>query len=314
VSTDHTTYLSRLSELEDCALCPRNCHANRFSSELGYCKSDASFNISSICIHKGEEPPISGRDGICNIFFTHCNLQCIYCQNYQISDITTGTQETRMALDEVICRITRILDKGIRRVGFVSPSHFIPQVKIIIDCIESLGYNPVWVYNTNGYDKVEALQTLEPLVDVYLPDFKYSDPGLARSYSDAPAYPETAKKVLKEMFQQKGSALITNEQGMAESGIIIRHLVLPGEVQNSLGVLDFIEELSPKLHISLMSQYFPTPKVSCHPKLGTTVSRAEYDDVIERMERLGLSNGWIQELSSTSSFRPDFNKEDPFEI
>ena len=311
---DFTPFLAPLRELEDCALCPRNCHANRFSSELGYCKSDASFNISSTCIHRGEEPAISGRTGICNIFFTHCNLQCLYCQNYQISRNSVNNASTRIELEEVTRQVTQILDSGINRVGFVSPSHFIPQVKIIISCIHALGYKPVWVYNSNGYDKAETLRTLEGLVDVYLPDFKYIDADLSRGYSDAADYPDEARKALTEMFRQKGSALITDAEGMAESGMIIRHLVLPGEVNNSLGVLDFIaEELSPKLHISLMSQYFPTPAVSCHPKLRYTVKETEYNKVIERMEKLGMVNGWIQELSSISHYQPDFDRNHPFE-
>jgi putative pyruvate formate lyase activating enzyme len=299
-------------KLHDCDLCPRECHADRFSANPGYCKSDASSSISSICIHKGEEPAVCGEDGICNIFFAHCNLQCIYCQNYQISDNSVSAKSA-MDFDEVIRRVTAILDTGISRVGFVSPSHCIPQVKIIIQTILTLGYKPVWVYNSNGYDKPETLRSLEGLIDVYLPDLKYMDASLAGDYSDAPDYPKVAALALKEMFRQKGTVLHTGKDGIAESGMIIRHLVLPGHVDNSLKVLKFIsDELSTKLHISLMSQYYPTPRVSCHPKLKNTVAAEEYDLVVSEMEKLGMHNGWIQELDSSSHYRPDFNCEHPF--
>jgi putative pyruvate formate lyase activating enzyme len=310
---DFTSFLEPLEKLHDCDLCPRECHADRFSEKLGYCKSDASFNISSICIHTGEEPAISGEKGICNIFFTHCNLQCIYCQNYQISDNRIIGKSTKMQLDEVVRQIITILDTGINRVGFVSPSHFIPQVKIIIQCIKSMGYNPVWVYNTNGYDKPDTLRSLEGMINVYLPDFKYMEADLADEYSDAPDYPQVAALALKEMFRQKGATLHIGKDDTAESGIIIRHLVLPGHTMNSRKILKFIaEELSPNLHISLMSQYSPTPQVSHFPRLNTTVSPEEYSLIVSEMERLGISQGWIQELSSASHYRPDFDKEHPF--
>lgn len=311
---DFTAFLAPLEKLHDCDICPRECHADRFSENLGYCKSEALFNISSIFVHKGEEPAISGENGICNIFFTHCNLQCIYCQNYQISDNSTSGKSMEMELDEVIRQVTTILDSGINRVGFVSPSHFIPQVKIIIQCIKSLGYDPVWVYNSNGYDKPETLRSLEGIIHVYLPDLKYMESELAGEYSDAPDYPEVAACALKEMFRQKGATLHFDKDGTAESGMIVRHLVLPGHTDNSLKVLHFIaEELSPKLHISLMSQYYPTPRVSCHPKLKNTVSGEEYSLIVSELDQLGIYNGWIQELSSASHYRPDFESEHPFD-
>ena len=303
-----------LDELKDCTCCPRNCHANRFSSKLGYCKSDASFNISSICIHRGEEPVISGKEGICNIFFAHCNLQCIYCQNHQISSNLEPISLFRKEPAEVIKEITRILDKGISRVGFVSPSHHVPHVKFIIEAVTALGYNPVWVFNTNGYDKVETLKSLEGMIDLYLPDFKYLEKILSDELSDAPGYPEIASKALIEMFRQKGAALHLREDDTAESGIIVRHLVLPGHVENSKKVLQFIaEEISSKIHISLMSQYYPPQGVAMKSPLSRQITREEYQSVIEEMERLGMHHGWIQELESAENYRPDFQKEHPFE-
>lgn len=305
---------NQLSELADCALCPRECHANRFTGPLGWCGSGATFSISSICIHRGEEPVISGNDGICNIFFTNCNLQCVFCQNWQISNNRLDRIPDQMEFDEVIRQVANLLDQGIKRVGFVSPSHFIPQVLAIIHAIESSGYDPVWVYNSNGYDKVETLKRLEGIIDVYLPDLKYMEPGIAKEWSQAGDYPQVATAALREMFRQKGSVLHLDGDGTAESGIIIRHLVLPGEPQNSKKVLHFIaNELSPRLHVSLMSQYYPTPAVSCHPKLNRTVTAAEYRAVVEEMEGLGLHNGWIQDFESQDHYRPDFRNEHPFD-
>ncbi len=303
-----------LKNLENCALCPRECHANRFSGKLGYCRSDSSFNIASVCIHKGEEPAISGSKGICNIFFTNCNLQCIYCQNHQISSNKADHHIHRVDLSGVIGQITHILNEGVTRVGFVSPSHFIPQMEVIINIIESLGYKPVWVYNTNGYDKADTLRSLEGLIDVYLPDFKYLDAELAGKYSGAADYPLYASLALKEMYRQKGASLITGSDDMAESGIIVRHLVLPGHVANSLAVLRFLaEDISPRIHVSLMAQYYPTSKVKNHPQLSHKVSEAEYREVVDELDKLGMFKGWIQEFESSEFYRPDFNQPHPFE-
>jgi len=301
-------------ELGCCSICPRNCYADRFSDKQGYCNTGAGFNVSSVCIHHGEEPPISGKEGICNIFFTGCNLQCIYCQNYQISNKNVYRLEKDPSLNGILDKIIPILDKGITRVGFVSPSHCIPQMKQIIDGIHSSGYKPVIVFNTNAYDKVETIRSLEGMVDVYLPDFKYMENKLADDYSDAADYPETASSAIKEMYRQKGAALHLDENEAALSGIIIRHLVLPGHIENSLNVLRHIaNEISPKLHISLMSQYYPTPQVSCHPVLNRTVTATEYKTVTDEMDNLGMENGWVQEIESTTNYQPDFNKPHPFE-
>jgi putative pyruvate formate lyase activating enzyme len=219
-----------------------------------------------------------------------------------------------MLLENVIREITALLDGGINMIGFVSPSHFIPQMRIIINILDSLGYNPVKVYNTNGYDKPGTLKSLEGIIDVFLPDFKYVDTLLAKEYSDAADYPQVAAKALKEMFRQKGAALHLSSDGKAESGIIIRHLVLPGQVENSRKVLRFIaEEISTKLHISLMSQYYPAPGVSCHPVLKRPLKQDEYNAVVDEMNLLGFSNGWIQELESKHNYQPDFQRKHPFE-
>lgn len=303
-----------LEPLRNCRICPRDCGADRFSNKLGYCKSDTSFYISSICIHRGEEPPISGPNGICNIFFGHCNLQCVYCQNHQISDNQDVFAARRWNLKDVLTEIFQCLDAGCKGVGFVSPSHFVPQLKIIVQALHDLGLHPPVVYNTNGYDTVETLREIGDLVDVWLPDFKYMNSDLSKKYSDAKDYPEIVGLALKEMYRQTGSSLITDDDGVAERGILIRHLVLPGHVQNSIDVLRFIaEEVSTSLHISLMSQYHPTFSVKDEPPLNRPLYREEYFKVVDEFYKLGFHNGFIQDLESYESYRPDFDREHPFE-
>jgi putative pyruvate formate lyase activating enzyme len=217
-------------------------------------------------------------------------------------------------LGEVLDSIIRFLDGGITAVGFVSPSHVAPQVKLIIKGLNDRGYKPITVYNTNSYDKFETIRSLDGLIDVYLPDYKYVTSELADKYSDAPDYPEIAFKAIKEMYYQKGSRLSINDNGRADNGMLIRHLVLPGHADESKRVLQTIaEELSPGIHLSLMSQYHPTPAVRNHPILNRTLYKAEYDSVVAEMENLGFRNGWIQEMDSNQNYLPDFSKENPFE-
>lgn len=302
-----------LEALRSCRICPRDCNADRFQGKLGYCKAGAGFSISSICIHLGEEPVISGSKGICNIFFTHCNLQCIYCQNHQISCNTLDHSLQQMSLQEVIRQVVAILSTGINIVGFVSPSHYVPQVKVIVNTLRDLGLNPVFVYNTNGYDRPEVIRELESYIDIYLPDFKYADESLGRKYSDAGDYPSIALASLREMLRQKGTALPLGDEGYARKGIIIRHLVLPGHPGNSVNVLRTIAgELSNELHISLMSQYYPTYPVLNHEFLGRKLKAKEYAIVVRELENLGFENGWVQELESADHYRPDFDREKPF--
>ena len=199
--------------LETCTLCPRECRINRFEAGTGYCGTDAGLNIATICVHRGEEPVISGENGICNIFFSGCNLHCLYCQNHEISQGRTLTRRVGSDLDEVLDQIVIFLSEGISAVGFVSPSHVVPQVTAIIRGLNSRGYKPITVYNTNGYDKVETIQSLSGLIDVYLPDYKYVTKEIAVGYSDASDYPEIVLKAIKEMYYQKGSTLSIDEKG-----------------------------------------------------------------------------------------------------
>ena len=306
--------LNPLEELRACNICPRKCNADRFSDKKGYCNSGTEFSISSICIHRGEEPVISGRKGICNVFFTNCNLQCVFCQNWQISDNNRDHSYEFLALEEVLRQITLVLDTGINILGFVSPGHFIPRMKVIINALKHLGYEPTIVYNSNGYDDVEQLKQLEGIVDVYLPDFKYMEENLGRKYSDAKDYPSIALKAHKEMLRQMGSNLIVDNEGYAVRGILIRHLVLPGHTMNSIKVMEAIaNELSPELHVALMSQYYPSHKAREHEALQGYVDPREYRKVIKRMNELGITRGFIQGIESSAHYRPDFKLDHPFE-
>ena len=298
-------------EFRNCVICPRECGINRNIGQKGYCGYDSGYHIASVFLHQGEEPPINGAYGICNVFFRGCNLRCSYCQNFQISRKDPGSKP--LAPDIVLEKIITCLRSGAEAVGFVSPSHFVPHVREIIQSLHYKGFYPVTVYNTNAYDKYEVLRELEGSIDVFLPDFKYMDITSARIYSDAADYPEVAKMALKEMYRQKGNTMVLNENGQAVTGLIIRHLVLPGHIKDSLQILEWIAtELSNSVHISLMSQYYPTACVSGHPILNRTVSREEFKEVVNAMERLGFYRGWIQEYDSNVSYRPDFLKGIPF--
>jgi putative pyruvate formate lyase activating enzyme len=252
-----------INVLKNCRLCPRDCGADRIKGSTGYCRTGAGFYISSSVVHMGEEPVISGKNGICNVFFGHCNLQCRYCQNYQISRNTCLNAGRYWTLEEAVTAIKQILDRGIENLGFVSPSHMVVQMKAIIMALNKEGYKPIIVYNTNAYDKPETLRSLGEIVDVYLPDYKYEDPALASRWSDAADYPATACYAIKEMYRQKGNYLQMNPNGKVEKGLIIRHLVLPGAVGNSIKVLRTIAaEISNRTAISLMSQYWPVLPVT----------------------------------------------------
>jgi putative pyruvate formate lyase activating enzyme len=312
---DRTIYSSEEQNLlESCTLCPRECGVNRFEGGTGYCGTDAGFNIASICVHHGEEPVISGPDGICNIFFSGCNLHCLFCQNHEISRQEGETLHYSHSLESVLDQVEKILASGIKAVGFVSPSHVVPQVRAIIRGLKARGLKPVMVYNTNGYDKPTVIDDLDGLIDVYLPDYKYVTPGIADKLSDASDYPAVAIKALQRMYFQKGSTLPVDEQGRAEKGMLIRHLVLPGHVEESRKVLQSIaDELSTGVHLSLMSQYHPTPLVKDHISLGRSLYKAEYELVANVMENLGFRNGWLQDMDSYKNYRPDFSKENPFD-
>ena len=219
-----------------------------------------------------------------------------------------------MSLSEVVTQIEQILDTGISIVGFVSPSHVIPQMRAIIEAIRGDGLNPTFVMNTNAYDKVETIASLADMIDVYLPDLKYMDADLAARYSATPDYPQVATAAITEMFHQKGAQIALDDEGLIRSGLIVRHLVLPEAVENSKQCLQFIaKSLSPSVHLSVMSQYHPTEAVRNHPQLGRPLREEEYDEVLDEMDCLDLDNGWIQEMDSNAEYVPDFSNPNPFE-
>jgi putative pyruvate formate lyase activating enzyme len=303
-----------LNELKNCILCPHECGVDRLSGVKGFCRSGAGFAVSAIVAHYGEEPVISGKNGICNVFFAHCNLQCVFCQNHQISNNTLEIQQFDRNIDDVLAEIYAILDQGSHALGFVSPSHMIPQMKIIVQAVRETGRNPIIVYNTNGYDKVDTLKSLEGFVDVYLPDIKYFDPAISKKYSGVGNYPEVMRSALKEMYRQKGSTILYGDEGVVTSGLIIRHLVLPGEVENSKQVLNFVaDEFFANIAISLMSQYFPAYLAGEYPNLSRKLNASEYQQIIEEMEHLGFYKGWIQEMESADHYQPDFQRDKPFQ-
>lgn len=314
LTTDDLYTPDEIGLLSDCVLCPRECHVNRFEGGDGYCGMDAGFNVASVCIHRGEEPVISGPDGICNIFFTGCNMHCLFCQNHEISRPGSEVLQAGRSFTELIDQVESVLNSGIKAVGFVSPSHMVPQVKAIIRGLKKRGLKPVTVYNTNSYDKPSTIDSLDGLIDIYLPDYKYVTSSLALEFSDAADYPELALGAIKRMYFQKGSTLPLDEKGRAESGILIRHLVLPGHADESRKVLKSIaDELSTGIHLSLMSQYHPTPFVKEHLDLSRTLYKEEYDLVAGAMEDLGFRNGWVQDIDSYRNYLPDFSREHPFE-
>lgn len=298
-----------------CTFCPRHCKADR-AEKLGFCQASDAIEVSSISIHKGEEPPLAGTKGVVNIFFAHCNLQCLFCQNKDISRGEVAPELIKYrSVDAVVDRVAELLPQTENVVGFVSPTHYASSVPVIVEALHQKGLFPTVVYNTNGYDSLETLRLVAPYVDVYLPDFKYMDSDLAQRYSHAADYPEKAQQALLEMYSQKGAGLPTDENGIAFRGMIIRHLVLPGQVQNSIDSLRWIaDNLSERVHISLMAQYFPPQGVDLPDQLGRTLSEEEYQQVVDEFNALGFTRGWVQELESSECFRPDFSQKQSFEV
>lgn len=305
---------------EVCTLCPRRCGVPRGK---GFCGAGREPEVASVCVHRGEEPPISGKDGIVNIFFSNCNLKCIYCQNWQISSQPHPQSISReeMGVDCIVEDVCRLLtstykrgDGGEALLGFVTAAHYVYAVPQIVAAVRRRGFSPTVVYNSSGYESVEALRTLEGCVDVYLPDLKYMDSRLAADYSHAPDYPEVACAALAEMKRQVGASLKLDDEGVAYRGMLVRHLVLPGAVDNSLRCLDWLADNMPlSLNLSLMAQYFP-PCPDLPSPLDRTITADEYAAVLSHAEALGFSNIWSQELGANSNYRPDFSRQgNPFE-
>lgn len=295
-----------------CLDCPRQCGVDRAHGDEGWCRLPGyEPRIASICRHTGEEPALGGAGGVVNIFFAHCNLACLYCQNHAISNRSLPLPAPS-TLAEIVQRIEGLLERGARAVGFVSPSHQARATAAIIDALKARGVQAPMIWNSSAYDDPAILRAMEDRIDIWLPDFKYADPDLAMRLSQAGDYPETALRALREMYRQKGSLLDRNDEGLALSGLIVRHLVLPGEIANSLRCIDLLaQDLSPKVTVSLMSQYHPLPGMPT--PLDRTLRESEYSTVVKALARYGFVNGWLQEPESHAEQLPDFSHpSDPF--
>jgi putative pyruvate formate lyase activating enzyme len=280
--------------LESCRVCPRECGVNRLKDEKsGFCRSGLNPAISSVSPHHGEEPPLSGTKGSGTIFFTNCNLRCVYCQNYPISQLGNGAERT---VGELACQMVWLQEQGCHNLNLVTPTHFMPQILKALGIAKERGFNLPIVYNTSGYESIEALQLLDGIVNIYLPDMRYADDAAALKYSSAPHYPEINRAAIKEMFRQVGN-LVLDENGVAQRGLIIRHLVLPGGLSGTDGVMKFLaEEISKDVYISLMSQYFPAYRAQEFEEIDRRITPEEYDEAYEIMQKYGLENGWVQEI------------------
>ncbi len=279
--------------LADCVLCPRRCGVNRLEGEVGYCKAGADPVVASWNVHPWEEPPISGTRGSGTVFFTYCTARCLFCQNYPISQLGVGNRVSVERLAEMMMELQAM---GCHNINFVTPTHFAAQIVQALPHAVELGLRVPLVYNTSGYDSLETLQLLDGIVDVYLPDAKYADDTVARELSGFKGYVEADRAALREIFRQAGEDLILDEEGIALRGMIVRHLVLPGGLAGSEAVFRWIaRELSPEVHVSVMSQYFPAHRALEDPVLGRKVTPDEYIEALEAFERAGLQNGWFQE-------------------
>ncbi|HEB31451.1 MAG TPA: radical SAM protein [Spirochaetes bacterium] len=276
--------------LSPCTVCPFKCGTNRYKEKNGRCRSGLLPEISSYNIHRGEEPPISGTRGSGTIFLTGCSLRCSFCQNYPISQLRNGNEVSVKELSD--CMIS-LQERGAHNINFVSPTHFVPQLVEALMLAVIKGLKIPIVYNSGGYDNVEVLKCLDGIVDIYLPDMKYSDDARALEYSNAPGYVEINRAAVKEMYRQVGE-LKTDREGVAVRGLIIRHLVLPGNISNTEKVLESIARISTSIHVSLMSQYFPAHRAVSMNNLKRKLNRDEYLEASNILADLGLVNGWTQ--------------------
>ncbi|GAM11716.1 putative protein [Geobacter sp. OR-1] len=279
--------------LNSCDLCPHRCGVNRLAGELGRCRSGAQPRIASANLHRGEEPPISGTKGSGTIFFSGCTLMCRFCQNFPISHLGNGETITTAGLAERMLQLQR---RGAHNINFVTPTHFLPQILAALWLAIPKGLRLPLVWNCSGYEAVDALQLLDGVVAIYLPDMKYSDDQTALELSGATGYRESNRAAMMEMLRQVGH-LRVDDNGIAQQGLIIRHLVLPGAKAGSAETLHWIAaNLGRETHVALMSQYFPAGKAVETAGIDRPLSAAEYDAAIEALQDAGLENGWIQEL------------------
>ena len=284
-----------------CTLCPRRCGVDRTRGQLGFCKMPGQVHAARAGVHYWEEPVISGSFGSGAVFFSGCTLKCAFCQNYDISQENFGKPLTSA---ELRAAFERLIDEGVQNINLVTPTHFLPD---ILPALEPKLPVPV-VYNCGGYESVETLRQLEGKIDVYLPDFKYSDNALAKKLSSAPDYFETASAAILEMYRQVGKPVLEDDE--MKRGVLVRHLVLPGCVDNSLGVLDWVAEhfRSVDILFSLMSQYVPMGRAAEMPPFDRRITELEYDSVLSYMMLLGIEDGYTQDFSSAErGYTPSFD-------
>ena len=275
--------------LQECRLCPRECGVNRMNGEIGYCGAGSELMVSSAFPHFGEESPLVGHYGSGTIFLTHCNLRCIFCQNYDISHLGRGE---RITISEMARAMFKLQEMGCHNINFVTPTHYAPQIVSSLPKAIEMGLRLPIVYNCSGYESIEVIQLLEGIVDIYMPDVKYMDEKYSKQFSNAPDYPEVIKKVLKEMHRQVGD-LKTNSKGIAERGLLIRHLVMPGGVASSDAVLKFIsEEISVHSYVNIMDQYRPEYRAHEYSEINRRITHKEYMEAVQIAKHFHLYRGF----------------------
>jgi putative pyruvate formate lyase activating enzyme len=297
-----------MERLYDCDICPRSCHVNRIENEQGFCRSGQFASISSYCDHHGEEPALSGTRGSGTIFFNHCNLRCKYCQNHQISQGDNDRSQLLKSKELAAIMLHLQDDLQCHNINLVSPSHYVPQIVEALCHAIPAGLHIPLIYNTNGYDAPDTLKMLDGVIDIYLPDIKYSSDLQAAAFSDCSNYVETSRKAIGEMYRQAGN-LVTDRSGIAQRGLIVRHLILPNNAAGSAESLDWLaNNLSKEVTVSIMAQYYPCHLAMQEPLISRKISLQEYGRVVETVNELGLDNGWLQEMDSAEFYLPDFRR------
>ena len=298
------------ARLASCDICPRECHVNRLENELGFCHSGHLPIVSAVCAHHGEEPAISGSRGSGTVFFGNCNMRCVYCQNYQISQNWKKQKSEEMDCHTLAERMLYLQNElGCHNINFVSPSHFVPQLlRAVVEAVP-LGLRVPLVYNSSGYDSIASLKELDGVISIYLPDLRYASDRWAKKFSHAADYVKRAREAIKEMYRQAGD-LVVDESGLAQRGLIVRHLILPNGLAGSEESLTWLaRELSPTVTVSIMSQYKPMHRASRIPLLSRKITIDEHETVLRLLTGLGIENGWVQEMESAEKYLPDFERE-----
>lgn len=290
--------------LEECKICPHECRVNRLNGNIGRCKSTDKIKIALVSLHQYEEPCISGKNGSGTIFFSNCNLSCKYCQNYEISQEGKGFE---ISIEELAKIMLKQQSKGAHNINLVTPTMYAVQIIDAIKIAKGNGLNIPILYNTNGYESVETIKMLNGYIDVYMPDLKYYSDDIAKKYSNVDKYFMVATKAIKEMISQVGYPIF-DEEGMIKKGVIIRHLVLPNYMQNTKNILKWIKEnLSDRVYVSVMAQYFPTYKAKEDLLLNRKINKKEYKQIETFLYTLDLKNGYMQELGEhEEEYVPDF--------